>query len=81
MPRENAYDIFNALGQLGIVEVNDCDPTLPLISRPFANYIKRCDDLLFTIDSIIQLATKLDQNQKLKRPNNYDHVLTYFQSI
>ena len=50
MPRENAYDIFSALGQLGVVEVSDNDPSLALLSRPFANYIKRCDELLFLID-------------------------------
>jgi V-type H+-transporting ATPase subunit a len=60
MPRENAYDIFNALGHLGILQVNDSDPNLPLLSRPFANYIKRCDELLFTISSIFDLAPKLD---------------------
>lgn len=49
MPRESAWDIFNALGMLGCVEIVDYDPTIPQVNRPFANYVKRCDDLLLHI--------------------------------
>lgn len=41
MPRESAWTIMDELGYLGKVEIVDYDPTIPLIARPFANYIKR----------------------------------------
>jgi V-type H+-transporting ATPase subunit a len=41
MPRESAWDILNGLGELGAVQLIDQDPSVPMIHRPFANYIKR----------------------------------------
>lgn len=41
MPRESAWTVMDELGYLGKVEIIDHEPLAPLISRPFANYIKR----------------------------------------
>lgn len=41
VPRESAWDVVNVLGDLNSLHFVDHDPTLPLINRPFANYIKR----------------------------------------
>ena len=41
MPRESAWGVMDQLGYMGKVEIVDHDPSIPLIARPFANYIKR----------------------------------------
>lgn len=41
MPRESAWDILNGLGELGAAQLIDYDPSLPMMRRPFAQYIKR----------------------------------------
>jgi len=41
MPRENAWDILNELGHLNALHFIEQDE----FSRPFANFIKRCDEL------------------------------------
>lgn len=41
IPRESAWDVMNILGYFDSVHLIDCDPTLPQINRPFANYVKR----------------------------------------
>ena len=52
VPRESAWDVMNALGYYDTIHFVDYDPSLPLINRPFANYIKRCDDLLVKVSNI-----------------------------
>lgn len=58
IPRESAWDVMNELGALESIHFVDYDTTLPMINRPFANYIKRfhtivyfrCDDTLNKIE-------------------------------
>lgn len=41
LPRESAWDVMNQLGELDSLHFVDYDSNLPMINRPFANYIKR----------------------------------------
>lgn len=41
VPRESAWEVMNELGGIDSIHFVDYDPTLPMINRPFANYIKR----------------------------------------
>ncbi|CAD8152710.1 unnamed protein product [Paramecium pentaurelia] len=52
IPRESAWNVMNELAELDCIHFVDYDPTLPMINRPFANYIKRCDDLLIKLQLI-----------------------------
>lgn len=52
IPRESAWNVMNELAEKDCIHFVDYDPLLPTISRPFANYIKRCDDLLSKLDII-----------------------------
>lgn len=52
VPRESAWNVMNELCELDCIHFVDYDPLLPLINRPFANYIKRCDDLLNKVGNI-----------------------------
>ncbi|CAK75560.1 unnamed protein product (macronuclear) [Paramecium tetraurelia] len=52
IPRESAWNVMNELAELDCIHFVDYDPTLPMINRPFANYIKRCDDLLVKLSLI-----------------------------
>jgi len=52
MPRESAWEILNELGDTSKLHFIDPTPGLPLINRPFANYIKRCDETLLRINFI-----------------------------
>ncbi|CAD8116962.1 unnamed protein product [Paramecium sonneborni] len=59
MPRESAWAVMDQLGYMGKAEIVDHDPSIPLIARPFANYIKRCDDLLNKLNLLVETAQKL----------------------
>lgn len=52
MPRELAWEILNKLGEVKCLHFVDLNPNLPLIARPFANYIKRCDEVTLKLDFI-----------------------------
>lgn len=41
VPRESAWGVMNELGNLDTINFVDYDAALPMINRPFANYIKR----------------------------------------
>lgn len=41
VPRESAWEVVNALGDLDCIHFVDYDPSVAFINRPFANYIKR----------------------------------------
>jgi V-type H+-transporting ATPase subunit a len=49
VPRESAWNVMNELADLDCIHFVDYDPLLPLINRPFANYIKRFFFYLTTI--------------------------------
>lgn len=40
---DSAWENLNELGEISAIHFVDSDPRLPLINRPFANYVKRCD--------------------------------------
>lgn len=41
VPRESAWNVMNELADLDCLHFLDYDPSLPMLNRPFANYIKR----------------------------------------
>ena len=57
VPRESAWSVMDRLGYLDQLHFVDYDATIPMINRPFANYVKRyfhifiirCDDSLYKI--------------------------------
>jgi V-type H+-transporting ATPase subunit a len=49
---DSAWDILNKIGDLSAMHFVDPDPNLPLINRPFANYIKRCEEVELKLDFI-----------------------------
>lgn len=59
MPRESAWEILNELGDKSCLHIIDPDPTLPLHNRPFANYVKRCDETYNKLLLIEGMITKL----------------------
>lgn len=42
---DHAWEVLNEIGDLSSMHFVDPDPTLPLINRPFSNYIKRCEEM------------------------------------
>jgi V-type H+-transporting ATPase subunit a len=41
VPRESAWNVMNELADLDCIHFVDYDSNLPMLNRPFANYIKR----------------------------------------
>lgn len=41
VPRESAWAVMDNLGSIGLLHFVDYDPTIPMMNRPFANYVKR----------------------------------------
>ena len=55
MPRESAWEILNELGTIDSLHFVDSEPGLPLINRPFANYIKRCEEVnIFSLKTLLK---------------------------
>lgn len=49
VPRESAWGVMNELGNLDTINFVDYDSTLPMINRPFANYIKRYHSSFYSL--------------------------------
>ena len=45
MPRENAWEILNDLGELDCLQFIDLNTHEAIFSRAYSNYIKRCDEM------------------------------------
>lgn len=78
MPRESAWDIINGLGELGCVEIVDHEPTLPQLNRPFANYVKRCDDTLSQIATLRTHIIEAKLGERLRPMQNYQRIMKAF---
>ena len=58
LPRESAWDILNSLGELSCLQFIDQDPLSAYYSRPFSNFVRRCEDLRMKLDFIDEEARK-----------------------
>jgi V-type H+-transporting ATPase subunit a len=76
MPTESAWEILNSIGLIGNVHFIDYDPDLPIINRPFANYIKRCDEQLIKLMNIKELMKKFEK--EIYPCNDIQYILKYF---
>jgi V-type H+-transporting ATPase subunit a len=45
LSRENAWEILNDFGEIDALHFIDQDPLTGNFARPFANYVKRCDEI------------------------------------
>ncbi len=52
MPRENAWDILNDLGEISCLQFIDQKPNVAIYARPFANFVHRCDEIKIKIEYI-----------------------------
>ena len=52
MPREHAWDILNELGEISCLQFVDQAPNVAVYTRPFANFIRRCDEMKLKMDYI-----------------------------
>ncbi|CAD8048174.1 unnamed protein product [Paramecium sonneborni] len=69
MPQDSAWTIMDQLGYLSKVEIIDHNPNQALINRPFANYVKRCDDLIVKIENMLQVAKNQNLLSNYKKGN------------
>lgn len=73
LPRESAWEILNSLGELSCLQFIDQDPLSAYYSRPFSNFVRRCEDLRMKLDFIDEEAIKWG---KIITPcNNYQFYL------
>lgn len=42
---ESAYDSINELGELGLVQFRDLNPSINAFQRKFVNELRRCDEM------------------------------------
>lgn len=52
MTRESAWNILNELGEISCLQFIDQQPNVAVYTRPFANFIKRCEDAKLKLDYI-----------------------------
>lgn len=76
IPRENAWEIMNTLGELSCLQIVDMnsksDP-----DRPYAKYLKRCEDMNYKLENIKLILQKLEKVPKageLQPPPLQPHV-------
>ncbi|CAK56023.1 unnamed protein product (macronuclear) [Paramecium tetraurelia] len=88
MPQDSAWTIMDQLGYLSKVEIIDHNRNEALINRPFANYVKRCDDLMVKIENMLQVAKNLNLLSNYKKGNlkqftnqQNSHTHTYLDKI
>jgi len=58
MPRENAWEILNELGELDALQFIDLNAHETAFNRPYANYIKRCEELEAKVQGIEKEITR-----------------------
>lgn len=75
MPRENAWDILNELGHLNALHFIDQDE----YSRPFANFIKRCDETLVRLQYIESELKKF--NKPIFKCPDINEFLIYMRNL
>ncbi|CAD8156140.1 unnamed protein product [Paramecium pentaurelia] len=46
VPKESAWNVFNEMGKLSMVQVVDMSPDEPHVNRPFYQYIRRADEVI-----------------------------------
>ena len=45
MPREHAWEVLNQLGELNALQFVDLNADQPMFNKPYANFLKRCDEM------------------------------------
>lgn len=78
IPRESAWNVMNELAELDCIHFIDPDPGQPVIARPFANYIKRSDDLLHKLDVISQEVVRY--NKPLIKCKDVHELILYLKN-
>nr|QBH22568.1 V-type proton ATPase subunit a [Philasterides dicentrarchi] len=73
---DSAWDTLNELGEMSTLHFVDPEPNLPLINRPFANYIKRCEEVDFKLQFIKENAIKFQQ--EIKQCKDYPQLIKYY---
>lgn len=80
MPRENAWDILNELGELNAVQFVDQNAHDLTFNRPYTAYIKRCEDMEAKVDQITKSMVRFEKDYvkcddpKLFLRNLRDHL-------
>lgn len=75
MPRENAWDVLNELGHLDALHFIDHDN----YSRPFANFVKRCDDIRTRLEYIEAEMKKF--NKPIFKCPDVNEFLVYLRNL
>jgi len=60
MPRESAWEIMNELGQHGALEFEDLNENENVFDRPYASYIKRCEEMMLNFEYIQQEMARFE---------------------
>ena len=75
MPRENAWDILNELGHLNALHFIDQDE----YARPFANFIKRCEEINIKLQYIETEMKKF--NKPILKCQDVNEFLVYLRNL
>lgn len=73
MTRENAWTILNELGEISCLQFIDQQPNVPIYTRPFSNFIRRCDETRIKLDYIEEQIKIF--GKPIKRCKDYDGFL------
>ena len=54
LPKENSWEVLSELGLINSIQFIDEEPNLAAFAKPFAQQIRRCDELETKITNIIK---------------------------
>lgn len=79
MPRENAWDILNDLGEISSLQFIDQHPNVAFFTRPFANFIRRCEEMKLKLDFIEEKMNLFGNS--IKKCEDYEAFLKHMHNI
>lgn len=78
MTRESAWDILNELGEISCLQFIDQQPNVAVYTRPFSNFIKRCEEAKLKLDYIEEQMKMF--GIPIKRCGDYQYFLKKLRS-
>ncbi len=76
MPREHAWEVLNQLGELNALQFVDLNADQPVFSKPYSNFVKRCDEMENKIEIILK-----EMERFKKQTTKCDNVETFLHNL
>ncbi|EGR28846.1 v-type ATPase 116kda subunit family protein, putative [Ichthyophthirius multifiliis] len=73
VPSESAWETINELGKINALHQIDQEPEVSAMHRPYFNYVKRCDEVLFSLQNIQNQIIRFQGI--IKKPTDIQNII------